>query len=206
MNAIYGHNNNTLAKHLFTKMFKQPIVELKKLKEKYKTAHLIIRGDLNNAADDQMDRLPARITLNSRFKAVSHLSEQLNIVDVWQYLHPYHNEYTWSNDDGSLRSRTDLSLLSTPTVQFVSEASHSYAPFSDHKMILMTFVDPFEKGKKTHGYWKLNCSLLEDKTFCKSVEVNVKDIFSCNDVSGIQQWEFFKFKMRELSIDHCKEM
>lgn len=94
-----------------------------------------------------MDRLPAKITPNLRFKAVSHLCEQLNVIAVWRYLHPYQNEYTWNNVDGSLQSRI---IIHPYYPQFVPETSHSYAPFSDHKMTVMTFVNPFEKGKKTH--------------------------------------------------------
>lgn len=56
-------------------MFEQLIVDLKKVKEKYKGAHLIIGGYLNDAADDQLDRLPARMNLNSTFKAVLFLCE-----------------------------------------------------------------------------------------------------------------------------------
>ena len=158
LNNVYGHNNNALAKN----MFSQLAGELKNLKEKYKDAHLIIGGDLNDTADDQMDRLPARISPNSKFKTISYLCEQLNVIDVWRYLHPHQKEYTWSNVSGSLQSRIDLWLLSSFTLQFVSETLHSYAPFSDHKVIVVTFANPQEQTRKSRGFWKFNCNLLND--------------------------------------------
>ena len=65
-------------------------------------------------------------------------------------MHPYQKEYTWSNVCGSLQSQIDLWLLSSPTPQFVSETLHSYAPFSDHKMIVITLANPRERTEKKH--------------------------------------------------------
>lgn len=69
VNNIYGYNYNALAKNTIVQL----TAKLLKLKEKYKEAHLIIGGDLNDAADDLMDRVPARISSSSRFKVISHL-------------------------------------------------------------------------------------------------------------------------------------
>lgn len=139
VNNTYGHNNNALAKNMIIQL----TAELKRVREKYTNAHLIIGGDLNNTADDLMDRLPARMS-TTRFNVVLYLCEHLNVVDAWRYMHPYLKEYTWSNATGSLQSRTDL-LLSSHTMQFVSESAHSYAPFSDHQMIAITFSNPREQ-------------------------------------------------------------
>lgn len=153
-----------------------------------------------------MDRLPARISPNSTFKPISHLCEQLNVIDVWRYLHPYQKEYTWSNVSGSLQSGTDLWLLSSSTLHFVSETLHSCAPFSDHKLIVVTFANPQEQTRKSRGFWTLNCNLLNDEAFWKSVEATACDIFNCNELSNVQKWEFFSFKIREMAIKYSKEM
>lgn len=65
---ICGHNNNVLAKNMTIQLMK-----LMKIKEKHKEVHLIIGGDLNDAADDLLDRMPARIPSNSKFKIISYL-------------------------------------------------------------------------------------------------------------------------------------
>ena len=149
--------------------------------------------------------MPARMP-NSQFNVISFLCEQLNVIDVWRYLHPDLKEYTWSNASGSLQSRIDLWLISSHTVQYVSESAHSYAPFSDHKMTVITFSDPKEQKTTVRGYWKLNCSLLTYKPFCEAVNSLSNDIFNGNEMSSIQKWEYFKFKVREIAIKHSKEM
>lgn len=99
VNNIYGHNNNALAKNMIIQL----TAELKRVREKYTNAHLIIGGDLNDTAEDLKHKLPARMS-TTRFNVVSYLCERLNVVDAWQYMHPYLREYTWSNATGSLQS------------------------------------------------------------------------------------------------------
>lgn len=146
VNNNYGHNNNALAKNMFIQL----TVNLIRLKEKYKEAHLMIGGDLNDTADDSMDRLPARMPSSSRFNVISYLSEQLNVIDAWRYIHPYQKEYTWSNASGSLQSRIDMWLISSYAMQYVSDVTHNYAPFSDHKMIVISFINPLGKKKQLY--------------------------------------------------------
>lgn len=78
VNKSYGHNNDTLAKTMLVQL----TAKLMKLKEKFTEAHLI-GGDPSDAADYLMDILPARIPSGSRFKVISYLSEQLNVIDAW---------------------------------------------------------------------------------------------------------------------------
>lgn len=121
-------------------------------------------------------------------------------------MHPYQKEYTWSNATGSLQSRIDLWLLSSHTMQFVSESAHSYAPFSDHRMVAITFSNPREQKTTIRGHWKLNCNLLNYDPFCDAVELIAGNIFSRNGLSSVQKWEYFKFKVRQAAIRHSKEM
>ena len=55
-------------------------------------------------------------------------------------------------------------------------------------------------------YWKLNNRLLKDKTFQVSVHLMAQDIFSENEMTNIQKWEYFKFKIREIAIKRSKEI
>lgn len=83
---------------------------------------------------------------------------------------------------------------------------HSYAPFSDHKMIVISFTNSLKQKATLRGYWKLNCNLLKDEVFCNSVKAIAGNIFNGKELSNIQKWEFFKFKIRESAIRHSKEM
>ena len=59
---------------------------------------------------------------------------------------------------------------------------------------------PFKKD-----YWKCNADLLKDEEFIKMVRdliQTIKDDRSINSSSS--RWEYFKFKVREFSIQHNK--
>ena len=72
--------------------------------------------------------------------------------------------------------------------------------------IVIQITNPQEQTKTTRGYWKLNCNVLKDETFCESVKTVASDIFNHNEMSSGQKWKFFKFKIRELAIRHSKEI
>lgn len=55
---------------------------------------------------------------------------------------------------------------------------------------------------KLRGYWKLNNSLLKNKTFQDSVKLTASDIFTKDDMNNIQKWEYFRFKIREMAIQN----
>ena len=70
-----------------------------------------------------MDRLPARISSNSRFKVVSHLYEEL--VYVWRYMHPYQKKKEMKKRDNikELETIKDLNTLINKESLTVEEQS-----------------------------------------------------------------------------------
>ena len=73
-------------------------------------------------------------------------------------------------------------------------------------MISIHLVGSKDSNNKMRGYWKLNNRLLKDKTFQVSVHLMAQDIFSENEMTNIQKWEYFKFKIREIAIKRSKEI
>jgi len=167
---VYNHNNTAQAKI----MFLQLCLKLEAFKNKYKDAHLIIGGDYNDAPDYLVDRMPVRVTPHSRFKSTAYICEQLAIIDVWRFLYPDINEFTWSNVSRSFQSRIDLWLISPSCLQFVTESSHSYAPFSDHKLISIHLAGTNQQSGNKRVYLKFNNNLLKDEEFCDLVKKNSK--------------------------------
>lgn len=78
---VYSHNNTSQSKILFTYL----CTKLTSLKSKYNGAHIIIGGDFNDAPDDLMDRIPARLDQHSRFKSTAFVCEQLSVIVVWRF-------------------------------------------------------------------------------------------------------------------------
>ncbi len=198
---VYGPNRTAQAKDMFSELS----LKLDILKGKYNDSTIIIGGDFNDAPDDYMDRHPPRSTILQNFKPTSFFGDHFLLTDVWRFMNPGVTDYTWSNSNRSLRSRIDSWLMSSQSLQFVSDVSHSHAPLSDHKLICLRLRGSKEKSNM-RGYWKINNNILDDKKFKEGVDLLAKDIFNRKEMNSIQKWEFFKFKIREAAIKRSKEI
>lgn len=147
-----------------------------------------------------------RTVQHSRFKSIAYICEQLSVIDVWRYLNSDTKEFTWSNTNRSLQSRIDLWLISPSCTQFVSEASHDFAPLSDHKLIKIHLIGTKQNQNNLCGFWKLNNDLLNDEIFCGDVKRTAKQIFRDPKMNHTQKWEYFKFKIREAAMRRSKEI
>lgn len=176
---VYGHNNSCLNACMFKKL-SQLLLDLKR---KYSDAYLLIGGDFNEAPNDSIDRIPPK---NSTSKIFDLLCDNLQVTDVWRFLHPHDKEYTWTNNDMTRKSRIDFWLLSTNAIQFVSDTSIGYSPLSDHRFISVSLIGKADSCKRIRGYWKFNNKLLLDETFVDSAYV-----LDDKSMSQIQRWDFF---------------
>lgn len=62
-----------------------------------------------------------------------------------------------------------------------------------------------DKGNVNHWYRKLNNTLLSDNYFVEQVKLLAK-FFENKNLSCIQQWELFKFKVREMAMRRGEEL
>lgn len=70
--------------------------------------------------------------------------------------------YTWSNTDGSRRSRIDFWLVSNHFDGNNILVNVLPTPLTDHKAILITInISPNTNCNKYNSYWKMNSSLLK---------------------------------------------
>lgn len=182
------------------KMFTQLSKKLKELQTKYKDALLILGGDYNDAPDDNLDRIPPRVTQCSRLKCTALISDQLAVIDVWRYLNPYVKEYTWSNASKTFQSRIDVWYTSPLCLQFITAVHRSYAPLTDHKLITIHLKGVNQQQKKIQGFWKFNNNLLSDSEFCDSEGILYKGCNNDELSNPTQTWEYFKYQIRTLAI------
>lgn len=122
---------------LSRQMFTQICTKMTDLQSKYQNAFVIIGGDYNDAPNDEIDRIPAKIIPGGRFKCTNFVMDQLNLNDVWRFLNPNTREVTWSNPNRTQSSRIDLWMTTNECLQFIKEITHERAPLTDHKAILM---------------------------------------------------------------------
>ncbi len=108
-------------------------------------------------------------------------------------------EYTWSNKNVCLKSRLDCFLISSSILHLFKDISHSFAPLSEHKNILINLVG-LQPISKMWGYWKFNNALLKDTKFNDSI-INLANTLFTNMHNGYEErWEYFKYKSRLIAI------
>ncbi len=199
---IYGFNSHTANSSFFAYIS----VILCNMLKTTPNAKLIIACDFNEVPDVFMDRFPQKMRPHSQSCIIiDSLCKDLSLVDSWRYFNSNAYEYTWSNVSKSLKSRTDLFLISFNLLQHVQNISHHYAPFTDHLLIEMT-LQTVPNSNSLRGYWKFNNSLLEDSIFIKNIEALATDIFNSEMTDFVSKWEIFKFKSRHLAIKRSKEI
>lgn len=163
---IYVFNSHTSNKILFNEIS----LKLKEVSNTYQDPYLILCGDFNECPDDIMDRHRPRPNQTSQSNnLISSLCSNLSLTDAWRFFNPRTREFTWSNSRLTLKSRIDLFLISSSTLQFVKEVNHFYAPLSDHKQIILK-LDVTQEIPGMRGYWKFYNSLLKDNSFNDAIK------------------------------------
>lgn len=173
---LYGCNSLSANKILFS----QITCKLTELMNKYPGSFLILGGDFNECLDNTLDRFPPRsnegLNINHNSNILS-ICSSLSLTDPWRFFHPDTQDFTWSNSKMSLKSRIDFFLVSSSALQFVKSVSHSYAPLSDHKQIILK-LGCNDDSRKLRGYWKFNNCLLNDNIFNDNIKKLINHMFS----------------------------
>lgn len=118
------------------------------------------------------------------------LVKDFKLTDAYKTMHPGKCGYTWFSGDDTKASRIDYVFFRDLGLE---DARLTPLFFSDHSMLSCTFSLPpgVTIGK---GLWKLNCSLLEDKSIVKGYKEQyckwqtLQDFFE----SRAQWWEMVK--------------
>ena len=96
------------------------------------------------------------------------LHSQLDLVDIWRIKNPETKSFTWSQKSPRIFCRLDYYLISNNLLDTMRSTEIIPAIRTDQDAILLE-IKKLENGRKSPGYWKLNCSLLADDTYVNSV-------------------------------------
>ena len=99
----------------------------------------------------------------------NNLDDEENMVFLETLLHL--NSYTWSQKSLCVFCRLDYWLISNNLHDFVQSTIISPAINIDHSTIDLCIGD-IKKGDNGPGFWKFNCSLLEDENYVDEVKIN----------------------------------
>ena len=163
---------------------------------------MVLGGDLNLGIDVMIDRHGAGTNNEKAAKWLENHMCNNNYVDVWRYVHPDKNGFTWRRLKPSPSySRPDYSLVSDPFMQFVDRVNVIPGYQTDHSSVVMNVI--FQHQQKGPGYWKLNNSLLKDIDYVN--KINNLIAIELDDVKEGQyrkKWELFKLVVRGTTLQH----
>ena len=170
------------------------------------TVPTVLAGDFNTVFDRSMDRRGSAAADASRESsaALTRLFRDACCLDIWRYLHPSAQGFTWSRADGLVSSRIDLFACPYVWVASASSCDILPCPFSDHCALALV-VDPPSVAPPGPGLWKLNSSVLQDADYCTIIRnFWVEWRSRKRDFPSLAKWwDAGKAKIKGLTVSHC---
>ena len=125
----------------------------------------IIGGDFNLVLNVALDKRGGRPQTHVKCKKyVEKMMDENDLHDVWRREHPTEFGYTWkSYKQPYIYCRLDFFLITFNLVG-INRGNKIIPGFkSDHNAVLLPLT--LDSSKRGPGFWKLNCSLLEDEQY-----------------------------------------
>ena len=133
--------------------------------------NIIVSGDFNCPLNPVIDkRGSSLIPRQSVISTIEQLQSELDLHDIWRIKNPTIRSFTWSQSNPLVFSRLDYWLISNSLADNVYNVDMISAIKTDHSAITIEFQD-VDDNVKGPGFWKLNCSLLNDKQYVDDVNL-----------------------------------
>ena len=193
---IYGPNNDDSDFY----------IKLIELIESLPNDNRLIGGDFNLVLDIDKDKKGGNLTTNKKARnIVKAWMEETDLVDIWRIQHENDNIYTWCRKKPTpIHCRLDFFLVSFGITDRVDTSNISFGLDSDHSCITLELS--FCKTKRGRGFWKLNCSHLEDKNYVDKIKLCIETTVENNQgTDAILLWDTIKCKIRGDTIKFSTE-
>ena len=128
----------------------------------FECTNITVAGDFNLVLDINMDKSGGLGKTHTKScKLLKEIMDNLNLIDIWRVQHPDTNQYTWRRrNPNAIHCRLDMFLVSDTLHGCVDKSTITSSYRSDHSLIAIQCI--FSEISRGPGYWKLNCSLLDD--------------------------------------------
>ena len=199
---IYAPNKDTcITKFLNTLLF---TLRKENLDEE---ENIILGGDFNCPLNPFLDKKGGILTpRKSVVKTIESLQDELDLVDIWRIKNPTKKCFTWGQNSPMVFCCLDYWLISNSLYDSVTGTDIIPAIKMDHSAILLEFCNNVNDIKGP-GYWKMNCSLLEDDDFINDITVKIpvwlaegnKELSDNRNI-----WDWIKYNIRINAIQHSK--
>ena len=196
---IYAPNNI----HALQMFFKK----LSEMLRNYADSLIFIGGDFNCPLSNE-DKKGGQ-DLSSKKNVITRIKQLMgsfDLVDIWRYLNPRENQFTWSSSDLKVKCRLDYWLISRDSLRIVDSSEIEVFPHCDHLQVTL-LINGVKQHPRGPGYWKFNASLLEDKNFVEQVSTKIPGFI--NQYQGVADkgllWELVKMEIRAYTINFSKQ-
>ena len=145
--------------------------------ENINNRQVIAAGDWNVVLNPQVDARNYR-SYNPRprsRKVILDNLDILNLVDVYRKVYPNKMAYSWRRFNTIQQSRLDYFIISDSLTIKITDVNIQPGYRSDHSIVTITLINQHIEPK-IKSYWKLNNSLLHDKTYIDLINDTILEI------------------------------
>ena len=123
-----------------------------------------------------------------------------DLVDIWRVRNSTLRQFTWRRKTPLQMSRLDFFLISND-LQFGVKSCENLCLLSSDNSPIKLKLQTNSADYRGRGYWKLNCSLLENNQYVSDMKNKISELISTfKDFDDPRvNWEYLKFKMRQFS-------
>ena len=169
--------------------------------------NIIIGGDFNCPLNPLLDKkggvmTPKRAVIENIFC----MQSELDLIDIWRTKNPETKSYTWSQNLPMVFCRLDYWLISNSLQDFVKSTNIIPSIKTGHAAIDLVLSDIGNEDKGP-GFWKFNCSLLNDDNYINELNGNVPRwrVEGGNELSDKRAvWDWIKYNIRAHAICYSK--
>lgn len=139
---------------------------------------LICGGDLNVQLQPKLDTSNQRQKKSPNAILVQRMLTELGLIDVWRESHPGEKQFTYYSPCHSVYSRIDYLFMYKSDWHRVRDCKIGIRDVSDHSGVYLT-LHLTKQWKNT--LWRLNTSILNEKTVQKQIQQEFKTYLQNND-------------------------
>lgn len=157
---------------------------------------LICAGDFNMVMNGNLDTTNIKRAVSPQNKLMKRGLNEAGLSDIWRDLHPLDKDYTFYSAPHAVYSRIDYFFMSQNDRHRILDCEIGTRDISDHSPIyLKLHLD--NRPKKT--IWRLNTSLLNNKTVVQQIKTEIKTFLEINDNGEVNPnilWDTLKAVVR----------
>ena len=137
---------------------------------------------------------------------INKLCHLYDLNDIWRFLNPSVEQFTWRNKSFKIQCCLDLFLISTKLNVLTDKCKIVYPPETDHSVIMLHIKSDELKHKRGPGFWKFNQSLLQDEIYVSNLRAEIPNFKQkYDDVQDLRlKWDLIKMEIRGFTIKHSK--